>query len=146
MALPRCTDSAPPCPAHSSTHWAWLGTSHDYHVTLAPCDTPPLRAVYEGLSRLRHWNGERACQLYCETDFADALRQGPIVNFNLLGVEGGVLGYHQVEKLASVYDIHLRTGCFCNTGACMKHLSLSSDQLRHHLEVSVHACIQCLLL
>lgn len=69
--------------------------------------------------------------------FEDSLRQGPIVNFNLLRPDGQVLGYHQVEKLASVCDIHLRTGCFCNTGACMKYLGLDSEQLQSNLQVSV---------
>lgn len=101
------------------------------------CGTFPFfRCVYHSLSALRHGNGCKACLLYCETAFRDALKQGPIVNFNLLQSDGQVLGYHQVEKLASVYDIHLRTGCFCNTGACMKYLDLDSDQLQRHLQVS----------
>ena len=75
------------------------------------------------------------CLLYCATDYEDALKQGPIVNFNLLQPNGKMLGYHQVEKLASVYDIHLRTGCFCNTGACVKYLGLDSKLLQQHLQV-----------
>lgn len=94
-----------------------------------------LRRVHHSLSQLQHSNGNRACLLYCETDFEDALKQGPIVNFNLLRPDGEVLGYHQVEKLASVYDIHLRTGCFCNTGACMRYLGLDSELLQQHLQV-----------
>ena len=76
------------------------------------------------------------CVLYSETDYEDSAKQGPIVNFNLLRSDGQMLGYHQVEKLAAVCDIHLRTGCFCNTGACMRFLGLNSEKLKHHLEVS----------
>ncbi len=61
------------------------------------------------------------------------------MNFNLQGSDGQVVGYNQVEKLASVYNIHLRTGCFCNTGACMRMLGIDSGKLRHHLEVIKNA-------
>lgn len=92
--------------------------------------------MYHSLSELRHRNGSKVCLLYCATEFEDVLKQGPIVNFNLLQPDGQILGYHQVEKLASVCDIHLRTGCFCNTGACVKHLGLDSQLLQEHLQVS----------
>ena len=92
--------------------------------------------VYTFLSQMKHGNGNKACVLYSGTDFNDSLKQGPIVTFNLLRLDGRMVGYHEVEKLASVYHIHLRTGCFCNTGACMKYLALNSEQIRQHLEVS----------
>ena len=94
------------------------------------------RLVYKDMSELTHRNGLKACVLYAETDYSDVTKQGPIVNFNLLKPDGEVLGYSQVEKLATVFDIHLRTGCFCNTGACMKFLGLDSAALQAHLQVS----------
>lgn len=89
------------------------------------------------MSELRHRNGAKACHIYSQTDYSGVSEQGPIVNFNMLKPDGQVLGYGQVEKLASVFDIHLRTGCFCNTGACMKFLGLDSAALKSHLQVSV---------
>ena len=40
-----------------------------------------------------------------------------------------------MEKFAEVYDIDLRTGCFCNPGACQRHLGLSTDTVRQHFKV-----------
>ena len=77
--------------------------------------------------------------LYSNTDFEDSSKQGPIVNFNLLRADGRVVGYHEVDKLAAACNIHLRTGCFCNTGACMKFLGMDSEKLKYHLAVSEHA-------
>ncbi len=94
-----------------------------------------IRTVYRSLSDLRHGNGGKVCVPYSKTDYEDSATQGPIVNFNLLRADGEVLGYHQVDKLASVCNIHLRTGCFCNTGACMNFLKLDSEKLKYHLEV-----------
>lgn len=42
----------------------------------------------------------------------------------------------QVDKMASLYNIHLRTGCFCNLGACQRHLGLSGEMVKKHFQVS----------
>ena len=41
--------------------------------------------------------------------------------------------------MASLYNIHLRTGCFCNTGACQKFLKLSNEQIKNNLHAG-HVC------
>lgn len=41
--------------------------------------------------------------------------------------------------MASLYNIHLRTGCFCNTGACQKFLILSNEQIKNNLSAG-HIC------
>lgn len=41
--------------------------------------------------------------------------------------------------MASLYNIHLRTGCFCNTGACQKFLNLSNEQIKNNLHAD-HVC------
>ena len=41
--------------------------------------------------------------------------------------------------MASLYNIHLRTGCFCNTGACQKLLILSNEQIKNNLSAG-HVC------
>ena len=38
------------------------------------------------------------------------LSQGPIVSFNMMRSDGTSVGYAEVQKLASVNNIHLRTG------------------------------------
>jgi len=41
----------------------------------------------------------------------------------------------QVDRMAALYDIHVRTGCFCNTGACQAFLGITNQQMRRNLQV-----------
>lgn len=111
------------CPLVCSVHYSTL---HVY---------PPLRYVYESMLKMRYSNGSRVCLLYCETGFENPSVQGPIINFNLVKPDGQVIGYSVVDRLATVHNIHLRTGCFCNTGACMTHLSISAERIEKNLKV-----------
>ncbi len=106
--------------------------------------TPPpcCRYVYTSLAHLRHSNGSPVVIVYCHGRYADPSQQGPIINFNVLRSDGRVVGYSEVDKLACVYDIHLRTGCFCNTGACMRYLDVSAERVKEHLKVSCGEKIQ----
>lgn len=61
--------------------------------------------------------------------------QGPVLAMGFLRPgEGGHVGHAEVEKLASLEGIQLRTGCFCNPGACQKALGLNDDDVKEHLE------------
>ncbi|WVZ03488.1 hypothetical protein V8G54_024294 [Vigna mungo] len=64
---------------------------------------------------------------------------GPIISFNLKRPDGSWYGYREVEKLASLSNIQLRTGCFCNPGACAKYLGLSHLDLISNTEAG-HVC------
>jgi molybdenum cofactor sulfurtransferase len=97
------------------------------------------RIVYNELKVLRHHNGQPVCHMYCLGDYSDSAKQGGIVNFNILDEKGHYVGYSQVEQLTATYGIHLRTGCFCNTGACQIHLGLSSDDISTNLKAG-HVC------
>lgn len=37
--------------------------------------------------------------------------------------------------MANLYNIHLRTGCLCNPGACQRHLQLSPEDVKIHFKV-----------
>lgn len=74
----------------------------------------------DGLQKLRHHDGSPAVELYCDTDFRSADVQGPIIAFNLRRADGSWVGFAEVERLASLRGVHLRTGCFCNAGACQR--------------------------
>ncbi|CAH1774686.1 unnamed protein product, partial [Owenia fusiformis] len=95
--------------------------------------------TYTVLSNLRHSNQCPVARLYCDTEYRDVTTQGPIVNFNLLRPNGEYIGFAEVDKLAQLYDIHLRTGCFCNTGACQKHLALSDQTIKDNFQAG-HVC------
>ncbi|KAK4828434.1 hypothetical protein QYF61_026591 [Mycteria americana] len=41
--------------------------------------------------------------------------------------------------MASLYNIHVRTGCFCNTGACQMHLGISNEDIQRNLQAG-HVC------
>ncbi|CAC5406878.1 ABA3 [Mytilus coruscus] len=91
------------------------------------------------LQGLHHGNGQQVADIYCHGDFSDPSKQGPIVNFNLKRSDGSYIGFAEVDKMAQLYNIHLRTGCFCNIGACQKYLELTSEQIKDNFEAG-HVC------
>ncbi|PIN09781.1 Molybdenum cofactor sulfurase [Handroanthus impetiginosus] len=96
--------------------------------------------VRRALLNLRHVNGNRVCTLYGLNDAKLSCKEmGPTVSFNLKRPDGSWFGYREVEKLATLSNIQLRTGCFCNPGACAKHLGLSHSDLISNIEAG-HVC------
>ncbi|XP_061345071.1 molybdenum cofactor sulfurase-like [Gastrolobium bilobum] len=92
------------------------------------------------LLALRHGNGSSMCFLYGRHNSMELCHEmGPIVSFNLKRPDGSWYGYREVEKLASLAGIQLRTGCFCNPGACAKYLGLSHLDLLTNTEAG-HVC------
>ncbi|XP_008259437.2 molybdenum cofactor sulfurase [Oryctolagus cuniculus] len=97
------------------------------------------RYTYTALSSLRYPNGAPVVRIYSDTEFSSPEVQGPIINFNVLDDNGDVIGYSQVDKMACLHNIHLRTGCFCNTGACQRHLQISNEMVKKHHQAG-HVC------
>ncbi|XP_005372873.2 PREDICTED: molybdenum cofactor sulfurase [Chinchilla lanigera] len=97
------------------------------------------RYTHAALSSLCYPNGAPVVRIYSDSEFSSPDVQGPIINFNVLDDSGNVIGYSEVDKMASLYNIHLRTGCFCNTGACQRHLGISNEMVKKHLEAG-HVC------
>lgn len=62
--------------------------------------------------------------------------QGPVLAMVFLRPGGSdrYVGHAEVEKMAGLENIQLRTGCFCNPGACQAALGLSDEDIREHLE------------
>ncbi|KAF2141682.1 uncharacterized protein K452DRAFT_351214 [Aplosporella prunicola CBS 121167] len=92
------------------------------------------KRLYEGLSALRHANGSLVCELYTNrsSDYGDPSKQGPIVAFNIRNSLGVWTSNFEVEKLASVKNIHLRTGGLCNPGGIASSLSLSPWEMKQN--------------
>lgn len=44
--------------------------------------------------------------------------------------------------MACVYNIHLRTGCFCNPGACQAALGLTCGEIKANMKVCVWPMIK----
>ncbi|CAN4103814.1 unnamed protein product [Withania somnifera] len=91
--------------------------------------------VRKKLLALKHENGEFVCTIYGLL----SSEMGPTVSFNMKRPDGTWYGYREVEKLATLAGIQLRTGCFCNPGACAKYLCLSHLDLLSNIEAG-HVC------
>nr|XP_012223051.1 PREDICTED: molybdenum cofactor sulfurase 1 [Linepithema humile]XP_012223052.1 PREDICTED: molybdenum cofactor sulfurase 1 [Linepithema humile] len=92
------------------------------------------KILYHSLLMLHHCNGKPVVKLYADSDYEDRSSQGGIVTFNLIRSNGEYVGYMEVLNMAALFKIHLRTGCFCNPGACQRHLSLSSEEILQNYE------------
>ena len=83
--------------------------------------------LFQGLSSLRHYNGRRVCKIYTgsKSSYLDPQIQGPIIAFNIRHSDGTWVANSEVEKIASIKNIHLRTGGVCNPGGVAHHLELA---------------------
>ncbi|XP_069687555.1 molybdenum cofactor sulfurase 2 [Periplaneta americana] len=97
------------------------------------------KRLFHALLMLHHSNGAPATVLYCDSDYESACTQGGVVNFNMLRRSGEFVGYVEVLNMANLHGIHLRTGCFCNPGACQRHLGLSDHDVRNQFQAG-HVC------
>ncbi|XP_066964201.1 LOW QUALITY PROTEIN: molybdenum cofactor sulfurase-like [Macrobrachium rosenbergii] len=97
------------------------------------------RYTHHCLRSYRHANGEPVAEFYLQDESWTVDTHGSIINFNLLRSNGSYVGYAQVEKMASLYNIHLRTGCLCNPGACQTYLEISEDKLKRQFQAG-HVC------
>lgn len=68
------------------------------------------------------------------TSAREPLRQGPVLAMMFLRPGGGHVGHAEVEKVAGLEGIQLRTGCFCNPGACQAALGLSEKNVMDNFE------------
>ncbi|XP_055605856.1 molybdenum cofactor sulfurase 3 [Uranotaenia lowii] len=97
------------------------------------------RYCYRRLRALRHANDREVIKLYHDTDFEDPKQQGAIVNFNVLHDDGSFVGFAEFSYMAQVHDIILRTGCFCNPGACQRLLGLTDEDVLRQYDAG-HIC------
>lgn len=94
---------------------------------------------YQKLAALKHPNGQCLVKFYNHNGYDDIEYQGGIVTFNVLHEDGAFVGFAEIACLSAVYNIQLRTGCFCNPGACQWFLQLTDNDIRKQYE-SGHIC------
>ena len=89
------------------------------------------RKTFGVLSGLRHANGEKVCHIYGSSNADDEQwhNRGPVIAFNLLDNKRDWVGKTEVEKLATIKNIQLRTGGLCNPGGIARHLDLSAQEM-----------------
>lgn len=98
------------------------------------------------LKGLKHRNGYPSVVIYGDWNEDMSLKMdnfpGPVVAFNIVRSDGSFVGYNEVSKLAALNNppIQLRTGCFCNPGACQTALGLDDDEVINNYHISGHVC------
>ena len=108
-----------------STHSRLFGSMRDISLHTAFL----AERVHRKLSCLRYSTGISLCHFYGRAAPSDAKSQGPTIAFNLRDAEGNWIGKSEVEKLAAVRSIQMRTGGLCNPGGIATHLQLSASEL-----------------
>ncbi|KAF0738799.1 hypothetical protein Ae201684_005411 [Aphanomyces euteiches] len=93
--------------------------------------------MYAKLTELRHVNGSRVCVIYGNHHTSNYA--GSIIALNFLRSDSSYVGYAEFSKLAGMHNIHVRTGCFCNPGACQAYLGLTTNQMLSHIDQG-HVC------
>lgn len=90
--------------------------------------------LYKGLSSLRHANGLPVCVVYKDpsSSYEDPRTQGPIIALNLCNSKGDWISNAEVEKLAMIRNIHLRTGGVCNPGGIASYLDLAPWEMKRN--------------
>ncbi|KAI4158614.1 MAG: hypothetical protein LQ342_007266 [Letrouitia transgressa] len=90
--------------------------------------------LHNELSSLRHGNGSPVCEMYSGplTDRAGARDQGPVIALNLKDRRGDWVSNAEVEKLANVKNIHLRSGALCNPGGIASSLRLTPWEMKQN--------------
>ncbi|XP_075155094.1 molybdenum cofactor sulfurase [Haematobia irritans] len=94
---------------------------------------------FKSLADLKHSNGQPLLMFYNHNGYENKTIQGGVITFNVLNDDGSFVGFAELACLAAVHNIQLRTGCFCNPGACQWFLQLSNDDIRKQYE-SGHIC------
>ncbi|KAI4138118.1 MAG: hypothetical protein L6R39_006956, partial [Caloplaca ligustica] len=90
--------------------------------------------LYGRLSSLRHGNGRLVCSMYKDatSSYDNPLTQGPIVALNLRSSGGQWVSNAEVEKLAAIRNIQIRTGGLCNPGGVASFLDLAPWEMRRN--------------
>ncbi|KAI1300079.1 hypothetical protein EDD11_006324 [Mortierella claussenii] len=113
------------------------------YSNISPHVTALHRLLYKTMKGLKHYNGVSLCDMYVDGEeqkdgkllesplVGNPETYGPILNFNLKRSNGKWIGYGDVERLASMKNIHVRTGGFCNPGSMQRWLDLSADEAGH---------------
>ncbi|KAL4946632.1 hypothetical protein BDV06DRAFT_181993 [Aspergillus oleicola] len=91
--------------------------------------------LHDRMIALKHDNGAKVCHLYKSTtsNYDDPSTQGPILAFNLRNSRNIWIGKSEVERLAGIKNIQIRSGTLCNPGGTAASLGwFGADMLRHY--------------
>lgn len=88
--------------------------------------------LYNDLCSLRHGNNRPVARIYKDhsSDFGNSSLQGPVIAFNFQESNGSWVSNTEVEKLATIQNINLRTGGLCNPGGIAAALDLAPWEMK----------------
>ncbi|KAL9099124.1 MAG: hypothetical protein Q9163_005331 [Psora crenata] len=97
--------------------------------------------LYRQLSALRHDRGNQICDIYTSptSDYGNSYTQGPILAFNFKNNHGEFVSNAEVEKLAAIRNIQLRSGGLCNPGGVASSLGLAAWEMMRNFSAG-HRC------
>lgn len=97
------------------------------------------KRLYESLQTLRHSNEEAVCQIYKDptSTYGKKESQGPVLAFNLRDSKGAWVSNAEVEKLAHIKNINIRTGSLCNPGGTASSLGLEPWEMRDNFSAGL---------
>ena len=75
-------------------------------------------------------NGRPVVEIYGKHEANNKDVQGGILSMNFLRANGSYIGYYQIQTESAAKNIHVRTGCHCNPGACRKYLKEPESVLK----------------
>lgn len=92
--------------------------------------------LYEKMSSLSHANGLLVCKIYegVPSRYGASRHQGPTVAFNVRNSSGEWIGKSDLERLAILNNIQLRTGGVCNPGGIASALEMSPQEMRNNFD------------
>ncbi|KAJ9300546.1 hypothetical protein DTO271G3_1710 [Paecilomyces variotii] len=90
--------------------------------------------LFKQLSSKVHWNGRKVCRIFTSSASGcrDPLNYGPIITFNLQDSQGEWVGKSEVEKMAAVRNIQIRSGTLCNPGGMTAELGLCDEEMKRN--------------
>jgi molybdenum cofactor sulfurtransferase len=91
--------------------------------------------LYDELAAMKHNNGLPVATIYRMREAS----HGPVVAFNLRNAQGEWISNTEIEKVATVKNIHLRTGGLCNPGGIASSLGLEPWEMRDNFSAG-HRC------
>ncbi|KAL0938855.1 molybdenum cofactor sulfurase [Colletotrichum truncatum] len=92
------------------------------------------RRLYKGLAALQHGNGLSVCTIYSQQniDGAETSSGGPLVAFNIRNSSGAWISLYEFEKLATLKNLHIRTGGVCCPGGIASALDLKPWEMKRN--------------
>lgn len=95
--------------------------------------------LHSKMSTLLHANGLQVCKIYegSPSKYGNSRDQGPIIAFNLRNSRGEWIGKSDVERLAILHNVQLRTGGVCNPGGIASALDWSAKEMRDNFDAGL---------